>query len=99
MNLNHVEHGHAKGNCLLGAANAGCADADRPDVGDVVEMPRRTSSVRVRAFASHFIQTPTFTVPGVAVLLNKLARVEVRSARTLIVDVAVERELWAPLFV
>jgi hypothetical protein len=55
--------------------------------------------MRIRPFAAHLVQAPDFTMSRVAVLLYKIARIEVRPPRAVLVDIAIESELWTALFI
>jgi hypothetical protein len=39
MELNHLEHWDLERDPLLGAANAGRTDPDRPEIGNLIEVP------------------------------------------------------------
>jgi hypothetical protein len=99
MNLNDVKHRHAERNAFLGASNAGRANPNGPNVGNFVEMPGRAARMSIWTLASHLVQAPAFAVAIVAIFLDELASIEVGSARALIVNIAVKRELRTPLLV
>ena len=99
MNLHDLKHRHAERNAFLRAANAGCADADRPHVRNLVEVARRATSVSVGALAPHLVQTPAFTVPLIAKLFYETAGIKVRATRALLMNVAVIGELGTALMV
>src|ERR1019366_1509143 len=99
VDLHGLEHRDAERDAFLRTSNAGRADTDWPHVGNLVEMSRRASCVCVRTLAAHLIQTPSFAVALVAVLLYEAAGIKVRSSRALIMNVAIKRELRTPLLI
>jgi len=55
--------------------------------------------VCVRTFAPHFVKAPAFTVSLVAVLLDEVTCIEVRTTGAVFMDIAVECELRTALIV
>src|SRR5208282_3494468 len=99
VDLHGLEHRDAERDAFLCTSNARCPDPDRPHVGNLVEVSRRASRVCVGSLAAHLIQTPAFAVAVVAVLLYEAAGIKVRSARALVMNVAIKRELETPLLI
>src|SRR5580704_2677333 len=61
-----IENRYLKCHALFGAAHARRANADRPDVGHLVELPDRATGVSVGPFAAQLVQTPSLAVAFIA---------------------------------
>src|SRR4030095_6964512 len=77
---------YAERDLLLGAAEAGMPEPDRPRAVDVAEMLDRAVRVRHRPLASELVEAVTVPVALVAVLLREATGVEVRAPRTVLVN-------------
>jgi hypothetical protein len=99
MDLYNLEHGHAKGDVFLGTTNAWGADANRPNVRNLIEVASGAASVGVGTLASHFVEAPALPVPLVTKLLDETTRVKMRTPGAVIMDLPVIRKLRASLFV
>src|SRR3954469_14386061 len=73
-----VEHRHAEGVVLLGAAGAGVADADGPGAVHVAEVLERAVGVGDRSLAAELVEAEALAMSLVAERLGETAGVEVR---------------------
>ena len=94
-----IEDGHLEGDVLLRAADARCADPDRPDVRDLVEVPRGARRVGHRPLAAELVQAVAVAMTVVAKLLGTAPGVVVGTPRTVLVDGPTVCEKWSVLIV
>src|SRR5581483_8306301 len=89
VNRSLLENRNLEGDLFFCATHARRADADGPHVGNFVEVPRRTSRVRVRPFAAQLVETPAVAMAVVTEDLREASVIEMSAARALFVNQAV----------
>src|SRR3954451_4839113 len=99
MNLDRLEDGYAERDCLFRAADARCADTDRPAVRALVEVARRASRVCRRPLTAQLVQAPALAMAFVTEVFGEPTGVKMRTPRTVVVDHAIVGELRAVRFV
>ena len=99
VNRNGIEKRHPEREMLFRAPDAGRADADWPDVWDLIKVASGTPGMSVGALAAEFIQAPSVAVAFIAILKRKPARVKMGAPRTMIVNDAVKGKLGTVLLV
>ena len=95
MNGNRLERTHFPNHVFLGASHAGNSGADRPAVGNLIEMARGTGGMSNRPLAAQFVEAPALAVAFVAECGGKPASVKVRAARAIFVNHTLVSELRA----
>src|SRR5271157_4321239 len=80
VNGNGFEGPHRPNHAFLGATHAGDSGANRPTIGNFIEMARGTGGVSDGPLAAHFVEAPALAVAFVAECSDKPARVKVRAA-------------------